>query len=177
MTSTFLKETNNMATPTNFPTPAVSGQVLTAAYVNQLAGAFRVLQVVQGSTATSTSSSVTTLADTGLTATITPQATTNKILVVVSHNSNAKSDGSINNGLNLALFRGATNIKTLTNALGFTASLVTNIFPAFAVVLDSPNTTSATTYKTQFSNFQAAASIVVQAQSIESTITLLEISA
>jgi hypothetical protein len=166
-----------MATPTTLPAAFVAGAILTADQMNNLRGAFRVLQVVQGSTSTLASSSVTTYADTGLTATITPSATTNKILVVVMHNMCGKGNGNSQNGLNLKLFRGATDVKTLTNALGFTDSLLTNLFAAHAVVLDSPNTISATTYKTQFSNFQTAASVSVQTQSVESTITLLEISA
>jgi hypothetical protein len=166
-----------MATPTNLPASATAGQVLTAQYVNDLRGAFRVLQVVQGSTATLATNNTSTLVDTGLSATITPQATSNKILVLVAHNSNSKDNSNSQNGLNLALIRGATNIKTLTNALGFTNSSLEVIFPAFAVVLDSPNTTSATTYKTQYSNFFNTAGVTVQKQSIESTITLIEISA
>jgi hypothetical protein len=166
-----------MATPTTLPAAFVSGNVLEASQLNNLRGAFRVLQVVQGSTATLATSSVSTYADTGLSATITPSATSSKVLVVVMHNMCGKGNGNTQNGLNLKLFRGATDIKTLTNALGFTDTLLTNLFAAHAVVLDSPNTTSATTYKTQFSNFQAAASVTVQTQNIESTITLLEISA
>jgi hypothetical protein len=166
-----------MATPTNLPIAATAGSVLTADYVNALRGAFRVLQVVQGVTSTLVTNNTSTLADTGLSATITPQSSDNKILILIAHNSCAKGNNNTQNGLNLALLRGATNIKTLTNALGFTDSLLVNIFPAFAVVLDSPNTTSATTYKTQFSNFQNTPSATVQAQSVQSTITLIEISA
>jgi hypothetical protein len=166
-----------MATPTNLPATVTAGQVYTAANVNDLRGAFRILQVVQGTTSTIVSNSTATLADTGLSATITPQETSSKILVIVSHNSCGKSNDGSQNSLNLALFRGATNIKTLTNALGFTNSLLSNIFAAHAVVFDSPSTTSATTYKTQFSNFQTGASVTVQIQGVESSITLLEVSA
>jgi hypothetical protein len=166
-----------MATPTNLPAAQTTGNVLTAAYVNDLRGAFRILQVVQGTTSTLVSNSTATLADTGLTATITPQATSSKILVIVSHNSCAKGNALANNSISMALLRGASNIKTLTDAMGFTDSATTLIFPIHAVVFDSPNTTSATTYKTQFRNFQAGASVTVQAQSVESSITLLEVSA
>jgi hypothetical protein len=44
--------------------------------------------------------------------------------------------------------------------------------------LDSPATTSATTYKTQFSNFSNSAEVGVQIGAVaQSTITLIEISA
>jgi hypothetical protein len=166
-----------MATPTNLPAAATVGQLYTAANVNALRGAFRILQVVQGTTSTLVSNSTTTLVDTGLTATITPQATSSKILVLVNHNSCGKSNGSTANGVNISLFRGATNIKALCDALGYTNTAIDNLFCLSAVVFDSPNTTSATTYKTQFRNFAAFASVSVQTQSIESSITLLEVSA
>ena len=136
-----------------------------------------VLQVVQGVTSTLVSNSTTTLADTGLTATITPKSSSSKVLILVNHNSCAKGNGLANNSLSMVLLRGATSIKTLTDALGFTDSATTLIFGTHATVLDSPSTTSATTYKTQFRNFQAGASVTVQAQSVESTITLMEIAA
>ena len=41
-----------MATPTNLPASFVAGAILTAAQQNDLRGAFRVLQVVQGTTTT-----------------------------------------------------------------------------------------------------------------------------
>jgi hypothetical protein len=166
-----------MATPTNLPASFTVGQVATSAQMNDLRGAFRILQVVQGTTSTLVSNSTTTLADTGLTATITPQATSSKILVFVNHTLCGKSGLSTANGLNVSLFRGATNIKALSDALGYTNTAIDNLFSLSAVVFDSPNTTSATTYKTRFRNFSASASVSVQTQSIESSITLLEVSA
>jgi len=166
-----------MATVTTLPATFVFGAVLTAAQQNDLRGAFRVLQVVTGTTSTAVSNSTTTLADTGLTATITPSSTSSKILVFVAHNNNAKSNGTTQNSLNLSLFRDASNIKTLTNALGFTDTTLTSIFSANAIHFDSPASVTALVYKTQFSNFQAAASVTVQAQSMPSSIILMEISA
>jgi hypothetical protein len=166
-----------MATPTNLPAAQTTGNVLTAAYVNDLRGAFRVLQVVQASTSTETTNNTNTFADTGLTATITPQATSSKILVIVNHVSCRKLAGNAGSGLNLRLFRGATNIKTLAAVMGFTNASSDLIFSQSASVLDSPATVSATTYKTQFANNENASGVRVQAQSVESQITLMEISA
>jgi hypothetical protein len=166
-----------MATPTTLPATFVAGNVLTAAQMNDLRGAFRVLQVVQGTTSTAVSNSTSTYADTGLTATITPSSTSSKVLVLVNHNVCTKTDGNTANSLNLKLLRGATDIKTICTALGFTNSLLINYFNASATVFDSPNTTSATTYKTQFANFVAAAAATVQGLGNESSITLLEINA
>jgi hypothetical protein len=76
-----------MATPTSLPATFTAGQVLTAAQQNGLRGAFRILQVVS-TTKTDTFSTTAAVGSpvvvTGLTATITPQSTTSKILVVAS---------------------------------------------------------------------------------------------
>lgn len=166
-----------MATPTNLPAAFTSGAVLTAAQQNDLRGAFRILQVVQGTTSTITSSSTTAYADTTLTATITPQSTTSKILVMVAHGSVFRSNGNVLNGVNLRLLRGATVISTFGGGIGYTGTALDLTGSCSTVYLDSPATTSATTYKTQFSNNVAAASVQVQVSASLSTITLLEVSA
>ena len=101
-----------MATPTNLPASFTTGAVLTAAQMNDLRGAFRILQVVSGSTTTETSTSSTTHADTTLTATITPQSASSQILVYVSHPSYFKGNGNSSNSINFRLVRGSTNIYT-----------------------------------------------------------------
>jgi hypothetical protein len=165
-----------MATPTTLPASFTAGQVLTAAQMNDLRGAFRILQVVAASTTTSTSSSVGTFADTTLTATITPTSASSKVLVFANHPGNRKLAGDVNNCLNLKLFRGATELA-FNNSIGTSGDGESLIFSTSFVELDSPATTSATTYKTTFANFGAAASITVQFASVRSTIVLMEISA
>jgi len=167
-----------MATPTNLPAAAVAGDILTAAYVNNLRGAFRVLQVVQGTATTQVDNSTTTRADTGLTATITPQASSSKVLVLVSQPGCSKSAGNTQNAINLFLMRGATTIQQFAAISLYTDSLLQNRGDTSTAFLDSPATTSATTYKTQFSNFAAAASVsVCNGSAAVATITLIEISA
>ena len=166
-----------MATPTNLPASFVSGAILTAAQQNDLRGAFRVLQVVSASTTTETSNSTTTYADTTLTATITPQATSNKILVYVSHPNNYKSNGNSSNSITFQLLRGATAIYNFNRLLGYTNAATELYFSTNAIYLDSPATLSATTYKTQFKNEVAASLVRVQAATLGSQIVLMEISA
>ena len=167
-----------MPTPTNLPSSFVAGDILTAANMNLLRGGFRVLQVVAASTNTAASNSTTTLADTGLTATITPQFNTSKILVLVAQNGGDKSVGNAANAITMALFRGATNIQLLANGAGYTNSLLNvRLSTVSCCVLDSPATTSATTYKTMFNNGLNAASVSFQIGGENSTIVLLEISA
>jgi hypothetical protein len=144
------------------------------------ASAGQVLQVVNAATATQVSSSNNTFIDTGLTATITPKFATSKILVLVSQNGLSKSNASVNNCIDLNLLRGSTSLLS-PNAVGAvaeTGAASFNVSSASICHLDSPATTSATTYKTQFCSRNSTASVQVQYANISnSTITLLEIAA
>ena len=163
-----------MATPTTLPASFVAGNVLTAAQMNNLRGAFRILQVVGATHATQASSTSTTLADTGLTASITPSATSSKILVIVTQNGIAKNQTA---SCNLTLLRGSTNIADFGKLVGNNGASGDNYVGSVChVELDSPNTTSATTYKTQFSR-SGTGEAFVQVQSTESGILLMEVSA
>ena len=167
-----------MATPTNLPASQTTGNVLTAAYVNDLRGAFRILQVVQGVTNTPVSSTTTTYVDTGLTATITPQSATSKILVLVSQVGGDKNVLNVNNAINLNLVRGATQIALIAHSAGYTGTALNlRIATLSTCYLDSPATTSATTYKTQFFSNSGASGVSLQIGGDLSTMTLLEISA
>ena len=139
-----------------------------------------VLQVVQANTATQVSSSSATLVDTGLSATITPTSATSKILILVSQNGLKKSSTTASNCIDINLLRGSTSLLS-PNAVGAileTSTTVDNSGSASINYLDSPATTSATTYKTQFSSRNGGASVQVQYANISnSNITLLEISA
>ena len=161
-----------------------AGQVLavnsgaTAPEWKTLAAGGKVLQVVMGSTATTASNSTTTAADTGLTATITPSSASSKVLVLVNHQGCYKSGASSNNALNLKLLRGATTIQQIATNLFYNTTVGELSGSVSAAYLDTPATTSATTYKTQFYNYLAAASVSVQIQNVDlSTIILLEIGA
>ena len=163
-----------VAGTTTLTLPTTSGTVVTTG--SPQSGS--VVQVVNVSYGTLTSNSTTTYADTGLAATITPKFATSTILVMATANGLEKSTGNINNAITLRLVRGATTISTFiryANWTNSTAALVT----ASGVVnyLDSPATTSATTYKIQFANEVATASAVVNSSGSISFITLMEIAA
>jgi len=166
-----------MATPTTLPASFTS-EILTSSAMNNLRGAFRILQVVQGSTSTPTSSSTTTYVDTTLTATITPQSSSSKILVLVNQVGGDKSGANANNAINLRLVRGATQIALIAHSAGYTGTALNLRIAAMSTCyLDSPATTSATTYKTQFFSNSNAASASVQIGGDLSTMILLEVSA
>ena len=142
------------------------------------AGGGKVMQVVYGSTSTSASSSSTTFADTNLTATITPTSASNYILVFVSQSETIKSAGNSQNGIALKLKRGTTDLCFFAWNNLYTNVADTNVGNAGVVYKDSPATTSATTYKTQFANTVAAASVAVQdagVGAVLSTIILMEV--
>lgn len=162
-----------MATPTSLPASFVTGNVLTAAQMNDLRGAFRILQVVAAEYATLAQNSTNTYVDTGLTATITPSSTSSKILVAVAQSGCMKVG---NQSFQLRLMRGVTEIGNSSG--GYTNTTTTNGFGSICFLqLDSPNTTSATTYKTQFRADGNISEARVQDNSSRSGIVLLEVSA
>ena len=144
-------------------------------------GGGKVLQVVFASTSTVTTSTSTTMADTSLTATITPTLNTSKVLVMVSQNGVLK-DSTASQRVVLQLMRGATVISKITDRGNWQDSTAQFLAAGLSIQwLDSPATTSATTYKTQFARGIASGTVYVQtgeaADTTVSTITLLEIGA
>jgi len=146
--------------------------------VQSAAAGGKVLQVVYGSTSTAASNSTTTFADTNLTATITPTLNTSKVLIMCVQQNTSKSAGNVSNQIKVQLLRGATVLGVFVNGELYTGTAVNLGGHSCIDYLDSPATTAATTYKTQFANAIAAAAITVQdsGQGI-STIMLLEIGA
>ena len=150
---------------------SLSGNTATVMDTGRAGG---IVQVVQSTYSTTTSNSTTTQEDTGLSATITPTSSSNKILIFANQNGLSKSS---NQGLDLRLYRGTTVIlnSILQNAGYDTTSNRLDFGSATGVYLDSPATTSATTYKTQFSKFSGTGSVTVQQGTSISTMTLLEV--
>jgi len=143
-------------------------------------GTGSVLQVVNATYSTAASRSSNVYADTGLSASITPTSATSKILVMVSHNGCRKDTNNTN--LQVILLRGSTQISGIDGAGGFTNSTATNDFGGISIsYLDSPATTSSTTYKTQFRSEANNATVYVNnsngSGSTNSTMTLMEIAA
>ena len=142
-------------------------------------GGGKVLQVVMGTYGTAISSSTATYVDTNLTATITPSAATSKVLAIVTHTGLRKTTGSYANWPLIALLRAGTIITKLSTAeyVGEAAEIL-KIGTFSVAYLDSPATTSATIYKTQFQNPANAASVTINQNSDNtSTIILMEIGA
>ena len=137
----------------------------------------KVLQVVQGTTSTPVTNTGASYVDSGLTASITPSATSSKILVLVTQN--MEIGGTEDAQATVKLVRGSTSLisdyymedyqqsRTASTQIKHIASLH---------YLDSPSTTSSTTYKTQIVK-SGGTGITAQSASQTSTIILLEIGA
>lgn len=137
------------------------------------AGGGKVLQVVQGTTTTTVSTSNSaTFFDTNLTASITPSSSTSKVLILVSQT--FRMLGNFYTGYQL--LRGTTVIYGPNSLHGPTNGVTGNVFDESTTIvyLDSPATTSSTTYKTQIQQTDGATTS--QSRSF-STIVLLEIGA
>jgi hypothetical protein len=142
-------------------------------------GGGKVLQVVFGSTSTETRNSTNNLADTNLSASITPSATNSKVLIIVMQNGCDKTNANAGNQMIIKLLRGSTQISTLTNNGGYSNSSIPLSFGTVGgCLLDEPNSTSSLTYKTQFSCGNNTAGVGVQGTGGENShITLMEIGA
>jgi len=115
------------------------------------ASAGQVLQVVSATNSTYTQIASTSFTDTGLSASITPKFSTSKILVEVMVNGCRKYNSDTI--LQLQLLRSSTRITGIDGFIGFTSSTGNNaVGSSCASYLDSPATTSATTYKVQFAS-------------------------
>jgi len=137
-----------------------TGQVLTVAggvpsWATPAGGGGKVLQVVQGVASTDVTVSTSTFTDTGLTATITPSSASSKVLVILTQPVILYMASTTAVSGKYQLLRNATTIWTQPDdSLGVGAGgnganyiLYNWILPL--TYLDSPSTTSATTYKTQ----------------------------
>ena len=133
--------------------PAVTGNVLTD--TSPKAG--NVIQVVQTVKTNTFSTTSATLVDiTGLSVTITPTSSSNKIMVLATVTGG--STDSVGIGTTFQLVRNSTNIATSTTTGGSTTGTFSfaqrsmgtqNMQTSGVNFIDSPATTSATTYKLQ----------------------------
>jgi cytoskeletal protein CcmA (bactofilin family) len=158
--------------------PGSANQVLTSdgtdiSWAAAAAGG-KVLQVVTAATSTEATSTSTTYADTNLTADITPANSSNKILVLVSQS--ISSVGGRAGGA-LRILRGSTEVEEYSQI-----SNAENQFGQhFIQHLDSPSSTSSTTYHTEFKRIDQSGTVTAQRNdssgNATSTITLIEIGA
>lgn len=140
-------------------------------------GGGKILQVVFASTTTEVTNSTNTYSDTGCTVSITPSATTSRIMLIINHNGWNKSSADVTNFIETQLLRGATQIMFVGNGSRTTDQTLDLTISNTLMFVDSPSTTSSTTYKTQFRNFRNGAQVGINYGGSRSTIVALEIGA
>jgi hypothetical protein len=121
------------------------------------AGGGKVLQVIQATSTSELTSSSATFVDTNFTANITPSSATSKVLVLVQHAGTNKTNANAGNRLDIRIMRGATEILKARDMMYDNNTTRWNSVNHVMNFLDSPATTSATTYKTQFASAGATA--------------------
>ena len=146
-------------------------------------GGGKVLQVVSAQTTTNTEIATTTFTDTTLTATITPTLSSSKILVLTSQPMFFDRTGD-EMGVGIRIMRASTSINEYGSSRGsyLYGGALTRIVRREIInmsYLDSPATTSATTYKTQARIHVTGGSATsrYQEDNAPGNITLLEIGA
>lgn len=146
----------------------------------------KVLQVVSATTTTATTIATDTLTDTGISASITPSSASSKVLVLITAEFKHFRNGAGFTGIATELLRGSTTIadwnKTDADEFDFIqyAGSSANVYKSgttSVIYLDSPATTSSTTYKLQARGYDSSVSVTFQKNSAISTITLMEIGA
>jgi len=141
----------------------------------------KVLQVVQSTTTTETAINSVTMTDTTITATITPTSATSQVLILVDMNyyfdvaATAKAIATKLVRASTDIFTDGTGNSGTFTAVGATVIALCNRIPI--TYLDSPATTSATTYKVQANTTVTTGNFKAQSNNATSSIILLEIGA
>ena len=167
-----------------------TGQVLTAdttvspykvKWASAAGGGGKVLQVVQGTLTSNFSTTSTSYVDSGLTVSITPSATTSKVMVIVSFGGKIDLSGTgTSNGAQYIILRGSTQLQRHPIGYNSMASASNSEFmaPGNFSYLDSPSTTSSTTYKVQVQAFASTNTAYVLGSSTQiASIVAMEIGA
>jgi hypothetical protein len=140
-------------------------------------GGGKVLQVVHGHTTTEVTTTSATYADTGLTATITPTSASSTILIIVQHNGIMNNQSTADKYCTFRLMKSTTELTEYEKLGAYTSSTVRiSANTSGLTYLDSPATTSATTYKTQIAT-NGTNGHLVQYGGSRSSICLMEIGA
>jgi hypothetical protein len=145
------------------------------------AASAKVLQVINSAYSTATSGT-TSYVDSGITATITPTLNTSKILVFANVSLSSVRASSNNTTTNVQLRRGTTTIANYDTRQwnyidGLSSGTYTLATVSTLTYMDSPATTSATTYTIRGQGPESTSSFTFQPNSGPSAMVLMEIGA
>jgi len=151
--------------------PAVSGTVLTT--TSPKAG--NVIQVVSATYSTSTSTTGSTYVASTITASITPTSSSSKIFILANFYARTSAAGV---SVATTIYRGATDLGTSTYDFSYIYGSNTALELTTSVsFLDSPATTSSTTYTLYFRRADNAGTAYLGNTANDNVITLMEIAA
>jgi hypothetical protein len=165
-----------------------TGQVLTVSggapvWTTPAGGGGKVLQVVSATNSTEKSIASTSFTDSNLTITITPTLNTSKVMILISQNIYISSGSAQYSSAGYRLMRDSTPVIDYSGlydqSFGIYAETLSSpknaTWVGYAPVtfLDSPATTSATTYKTQIKMSSTADSRFTAAQQAGSTSSII----
>jgi len=149
-----------------------SGISASAAISTSKLGTGAVLQVVNATYSTPSSTTSTSFVTTGLTASITPLFSTSKIFVLITVRAN---DAASSNSQNFAIYRNSTNITSSVGYANYSTGGVVNIMQTVQTI-DSPSTTSSTSYTLYQSSGGSNVGIQTDgSNAFPASITLMEI--
>ena len=158
----------------NVTTAKIADNAVTSAKLASGLAFGKIGQVVYATYATSTSISSTTFADTGLSANITPSATSSKVLVMATIQG-LWNNGTASTGLEFKIFRGTTEIQHTVKTSNFISTGVTLIGTTVSLnIVDSPSSSSELNYKIQFAGNNSSQN-TINSNSDVSSITLMEV--
>ena len=153
-------------------------------------GLGKILQVIHATTSSPASSTTASFIDSNLTATITPSSTSSKVLVIISQSfriaNGTAAGGGIQTLRNSTVIQAASPSDSVGPAQYYIGNFgaSSNFYTRHNThILDSPSTTSATTYKTQFRLYSVGTGRVMDANpglasdDGDSYITLMEVAA
>jgi hypothetical protein len=128
----------------------------------------RVVNTVSFSSNTATATTSDAFQPTNLTVSITPKSAANKILIIA--HSTINSTGT--NGSLVTLYRNTTNLSD-NNGLGYASQAASRVMTI--TYLDSPATTSATSYTFRIRSGTGGTTTTAEFSSVRGTITVMEI--
>ena len=159
-------------TDATIDTADIKDDAVTAA---KASGFGKIGQIIYGSTSSVVQSTSNSYIDTGITATITPAATSSKICIFIGI-MGLQSAGTTNARMDFNILRGSTQITSSGANMWDQSGNVTIRNGGFCMNFqDSPSTTSATIYKVQFKAVEGTCDVQRDGNSGASTIMLVEL--
>jgi hypothetical protein len=163
--------TNTLTLPASTGTVALTGAAVTS---SQLPTG-TVLQVIQGTASNQDSTTSNSFVATSLSASITPKFSTSKILIQVSSVVTNTGNGQGN----FTIYRGGTNLggggAGQASLQMFYSSSGYQFGPCTILYLDSPATTSSTTYQVYFKTQSGGTTTVFGTTNVTESIILMEV--